>query len=1752
MSRKNILVFFFLCMIMFILAGCGSKTTTLTDQTTNPVTEETSTDSQLTLKLKAIYHLAVEQADFNGTYEEWLETVRGPEGIPGEDGREIELQVASGNIQWRYVGTSTWANLVSLESLRGEAGISGKQVVFRIDGDYIQWQYQGEDAWNNLIAISLLMGQNGREATFRVGSGYLQYQYEGDLVWTNLIELASLIGPQGLPGQEIELRVNDHFLEWRYSGTEVWYLLYDLMTLKGQDAAFPVITISEDGYWLIDGVVQTQKAYTLEKFTVTFDTLGGEMPLEYPETIEVEKGNSVNLPIPTKDGYVFMGWVTGYTINDTLFNSYLPVTKNMNLYAEWLVDQEMIYDFFEIVNQDHSFNYNLNIDFTNGTDLYYFDIEQYYYFYSSAVMPFDYLESHTAHQLPYMFSSTANTLRYTQYDAINDTHVQATSNNGVYWNFNRYENYELYDHFLSEVDPSLFVMRPEGLIYDYQGDTSIFHKPFLSVFSPLGLEITNAIIYSEESCVLDLLNKTLTYYAVGANDIPVVGESNFVFSAVFQFNDLDISIATIPFEQMTLAVEGSLDYAIESKYRECNLEFVLPDSLSNFETLVLDAQNNIILATDLLKLTDFYLTDLAAIQDFYFEYDEIAMIKMDIINSMNQILQYNISNATEESIIEMNALFDQYESAILALTEFDIYENYHYDIYDDFLEEVNNAYFIDLEKYIFIKYRNSLANSLNYFNSFTSETFTYSSEREEYSALVYNWQDTLKEETNMTDLQASYEQAILEITGFTYAMSIPPGYFYFSTDDLLHLLSQYNYLLLDPDEYLIYINSLTEDMYMYTDVNMWVLSALDAMKLSQQFIINSLMISQTQLLNDYVAELLSLVSDEDGIALETDYDKLLLSLPQCLSVFDYQDILEVFYENSSKIPFDPWQITKFEVKEVIEEEYNYLLLTASETSAGLLAADLEDFYQALALLAVDDAVGLENIKTNTLAAFAFDYESMPEFEILYSTKEEYQARWEEFYLAGLPYVDLEAQPLMVLESIYLQYRHAIRYATNLATIVDNYTNGVYDFIFLEYSYLPFTALMDDLIQELTNYVDAWYWEYDFIDATQVYEYLSYFDEDIYTSPTPYYAYGLYENYKSTIDEMILTVMYTYYQNVLYDAYLDYWPMIDEIYHTELDMIHFEHDNLLMYVKVWADFQEIIDSFHAEVGLLLPDPWEVAKDDAYDTIYGEFEYLILTASFTSQDFLNQDWADFALALENLSYEDYVGLDLLAVQTSADINMHYETNPIYLEIYQMKLEYLQKWEEYYLIGLPYVDTGVQSTEELEDIYLNYRQSIRMGIIESDFSNYYAEGMYQLKNVEYSYLNIASLISDLITLQTDYYDTWILAYPLTYNNTQYILDNYLEFVYDFYSPYSAYSYYLEFRSMIDEQMIDDMVYHYQNVLADLYTDALLVIDPNYASALETLYWNYYDLLEYETVWANFPIAVDNFNLELEDILWDSAIEEAMFLVQEDFGYWTMTASSASQSLLDEDLDYFINFLAYNVTEKDYPTLNLLVDDTLLAFEQSYETDPMYLDIFLIKQEYLDKWEEFYLIGLPYVNLEAQSLKPLEDIYFNTRHNIRYSVTETDMDLYYNGGRSDLAWVECQYLPIADFTNNLIFTKTTYVDDWTLQYGLSSGLVTYYLEELTNQISYAVSPYYSYDLYLSYSDLIDQTILDAMETHYLAILDLAYSDYYNTIDPMYQFDLDMLYYEYSELLGNETVWANFQIIIDNFHIEVAALINP
>ncbi len=204
--------------------------------------EEIEEPDELTMQLQAIYDKAVAAEAFDGTYEEWLESVRGPEGLPGEDGREIVLRIAEGHIQWQYADDADWTDLIGLVSLIGPKGDDGSEILLRVTDTHIQWQYDDEDIWHDLVGLDILTGprgeagEDGREVAFRIAEGHIQWQYAADTDWTDLIELASLVGPQGeagADGSEIVMRVTDTHIQWQYDDEDIWHDLVGLDLLMG-------------------------------------------------------------------------------------------------------------------------------------------------------------------------------------------------------------------------------------------------------------------------------------------------------------------------------------------------------------------------------------------------------------------------------------------------------------------------------------------------------------------------------------------------------------------------------------------------------------------------------------------------------------------------------------------------------------------------------------------------------------------------------------------------------------------------------------------------------------------------------------------------------------------------------------------------------------------------------------------------------------------------------------------------------------------------------------------------------------------------------------------------------------------------------------------------------------------------------------------------------------------------------------------------------------------------------------------------------------------------------------------------------------------------------------------------------------------------------------------------------------------------------------------------------------------------------
>ena len=159
----------------------------------------------------------------------------GIEFIPdtsGEDGREIELQTTSTEIQWRYVGDPSWTTLILLSELKGDQGdpgtngsdgTDGREVEIQVNDTHIQWRYVGTSTWNDLIALSELKGDKGDSGIAgysfwlfdsvptsqgKVGdsglliTNYDIYNYDSSLGWVVVGNIKGVAGNNGADGAD--------------------------------------------------------------------------------------------------------------------------------------------------------------------------------------------------------------------------------------------------------------------------------------------------------------------------------------------------------------------------------------------------------------------------------------------------------------------------------------------------------------------------------------------------------------------------------------------------------------------------------------------------------------------------------------------------------------------------------------------------------------------------------------------------------------------------------------------------------------------------------------------------------------------------------------------------------------------------------------------------------------------------------------------------------------------------------------------------------------------------------------------------------------------------------------------------------------------------------------------------------------------------------------------------------------------------------------------------------------------------------------------------------------------------------------------------------------------------------------------------------------------------------------------------------------------------------------------------------------
>ncbi|QDH45594.1 structural protein [Pantoea phage vB_PagM_AAM22] len=115
-------------------------------------------------------------------------------GQNGANGKTPEIQVANGNIQWKYTTDMSWQNLISLSNLQGASAD------MRVSNSAIQWKRSSDTEWTTLIGLADLAGPAGATGPQGVTGNTGPAGPQGPKGETGPVGDTGPAGAQGLPG----------------------------------------------------------------------------------------------------------------------------------------------------------------------------------------------------------------------------------------------------------------------------------------------------------------------------------------------------------------------------------------------------------------------------------------------------------------------------------------------------------------------------------------------------------------------------------------------------------------------------------------------------------------------------------------------------------------------------------------------------------------------------------------------------------------------------------------------------------------------------------------------------------------------------------------------------------------------------------------------------------------------------------------------------------------------------------------------------------------------------------------------------------------------------------------------------------------------------------------------------------------------------------------------------------------------------------------------------------------------------------------------------------------------------------------------------------------------------------------------------------------------------------------------------------------------------------------------------------------
>lgn len=229
----------------------------------------------------------------------------GTDGLPGTDGAtwltgEQDPNNEDGKNGDLYLNTITFDIFLKSNGIWSKIGnIKGKDGIDGTDG------VDGQDGKDGIDGIDGVNGQDGKDGTNGLPG-------TDGATW-----LTGLEDPSNGDGKNGDLYLNTTSSDIFTKVNGEWVKIGNIKGNPGENGH------DADTYGRVH--------------TVTFDAGEGEL-INYEETIQVNYGETIELPLAKRDAYIFTGWYTGFGVNDGKFTNVTPVTRDLTLYAGWEED----------------------------------------------------------------------------------------------------------------------------------------------------------------------------------------------------------------------------------------------------------------------------------------------------------------------------------------------------------------------------------------------------------------------------------------------------------------------------------------------------------------------------------------------------------------------------------------------------------------------------------------------------------------------------------------------------------------------------------------------------------------------------------------------------------------------------------------------------------------------------------------------------------------------------------------------------------------------------------------------------------------------------------------------------------------------------------------------------------------------------------------------------------------------------------------------------------------------------------------------------------------------------------------------------------------------------------------------------------------------------------------------------------------------------------------------------------------------